>query len=303
MSKLAAIQALAAQAAQTGPNMTEAEKGGGGGRLLPEGYAFARLVEYVEYGAQPQEYLGQAKDPADEVQLGFALWGVGYQNEDGTPYIVRPFSFAVSRNEKAKAFKLFKLLNWRGTATHFAQLLSEAWLLKIVHVPKDKTQPNGPKVSRVAMDGFLPPLDPVTKAQYQIPEAPDDLYRVFLWDYPSKESWDALYIDGNYDDGKSKNVLQQKILSAVNFAGSPLEVMLGGSSALALPTPSGPVVPQANPTVAAPVAVPSGPAVVTPPASGSPVPSASPATTSPSSPVMPVIPSMPALPSIPAVPA
>ena len=133
MSRLAELQALAAQAAATGPDMNETTKGGGGAKLLPERYAFARLVEVVELGNQPQEYNGKAKDPKPEVQLGFALWGQGYQNEDGTPYIVRPYPFTVDRNEKARAIKIFKALNWRGTATHFAQLLGEAYLLKIIH--------------------------------------------------------------------------------------------------------------------------------------------------------------------------
>jgi len=66
-AKLAALQALAAQdVAESGIDLNEAVKGGGGGRLLPEGYAFGRLVEYIEFGNQPQEFQGQAKDPALE---------------------------------------------------------------------------------------------------------------------------------------------------------------------------------------------------------------------------------------------
>lgn len=46
-------------------DMSETSKGGGGGsRLYPAGYAMARLVQYVEFGMQPQEYQGAAKAPA-----------------------------------------------------------------------------------------------------------------------------------------------------------------------------------------------------------------------------------------------
>lgn len=300
MSKLAAIQALAAQAAATGPDMTESVKGGSGSRLLPAGYAFGRLVEYVELGKHPQEFGGKAKEPALEVQVAFALWGQGYQNDDGTPYILRPFPFAVSRNEKAKAFKLFKALNWQGTATHFAQLVGAPFLVKIVHEAKSKT--DATIVSRIDFDGFLPPLDPVTKAPYPIPEAPEDLYELFLWDYPTKEGWDSLYVDGKWDDGKSKNRVQETIMSALDFAGSPLQQLLMSSGISALPTaaaalPAAPVAPAVPTQPAAPVIAPAAPAVA-PIAPLAPVAPAAPVAA-----VVPTLPTAPALPVSPVVPS
>ena len=251
-AKLAALQALAAQdVAESGIDLNEAVKGGGGGRLLPEGYAFGRLVEYIEFGNQPQEFQGQAKDPALEFTLGFALTGQGYQNDDGTPYVVRTYNTALSRNEKARAFKLFKALNWKGTAKSFAQLLGETFLVKIKQVPKSKTDPK--IVSRIDLDGFLPPLDPVTRQPYPIAEAPDDMYRLFLWSRPTKEAWDSLYIEGEYE-GKSKNRIQEQILAALDFQGSPLQQLLMASGVTALPT-AAPAAPVAAPVAAAPAAV------------------------------------------------
>ena len=73
-------------------------------------------------------------------------------------------------------------------------------------------------------------------------------FRLFLWDVPSKEMWDSLYIDGTYpakiDDKtkaviypeRSKNVIQEKILSAVNFKGSPLADIIGEDALLELPS-------------------------------------------------------------------
>ena len=51
MSVLNTLQTLVAEAVESGlmKDMTEATKGGA--RLLPEGYAFGRLVEYIELGA------------------------------------------------------------------------------------------------------------------------------------------------------------------------------------------------------------------------------------------------------------
>lgn len=258
-AKLAALQALAAQdVAESGIDLNEAVKGGGGGRLLPEGYAFGRLVEYIEFGNQPQEFQGQAKDPALEFTLGFALSGQGYQNDDGTPYVVRTYNTALSRNEKARAFKLFKALNWKGTAKSFAQLLGETFLVKIKQVPKSKTDPK--IVSRIDLDGFLPPLDPVTRQPYPIAEAPDDMYRLFLWSRPTEEAWDSLHIEGEYE-GKSKNRIQEQILAALDFQGSPLQQLLMASGVTALPT-AAPAVPVAAPVAAAPAAVAPTPAPV-----------------------------------------
>lgn len=320
MSKLALLQQQAALAAQTSEDMRESVAGGGG-RLLPEGYAFARLVEVVEFGNQPQEFQGKAKEPALEIQLGFALWGQGYQNEDGTPYVCRPYPFAISRNEKAKAFKTFAVLNWTGQASCFAQLIGQAFLVKIVHV-KNKT--DGKVSSRVDLAGTLPPLDPVTKQPYPIPDAPDSLYRLFLWDNPTLEAWDELYIEGTWDakDGKpaqSKNRIQETILSALDFDGSALDLLLkvngravakpAPAPAAALPAapagvgitqlPQAPVSP-GNALPQAP-ALPAAPAVpLPPPATTTPALPAAPAagvTTSPSS--LPSLPTLPGLPSLP----
>ena len=248
--KLAAMLALADEEVQaTGVDMNEATKGGGGARLLPEGYAFGRLVEYVEFGMQPQEYQGQAKDPALEFSLGFALWGEGYQNDDGSPYIVRTFSMAMSQNEKSRSFKLFRALNWKGSKKHFAQILSEPFLVKIKHVAKSKT--DATVVSRIDLDGFLPPLDPVSKQPYPIPEAPAELYRLFLWNRPTKEAWDALFIEGEYED-KSKNRIQEIILGALDFQGSPLQLLLAGEVPALPALPTAPAVAAVG-AVAAPV--------------------------------------------------
>lgn len=307
---LAALQAQAnAAVEESGIDLNEAVKGGGGGRLLPAGYAFGRIVEYIEFGNQPQEFHGKAKDPALEFTLGFALTGNApngetYHEADGTPYVVRTYNTALSRDDRSRAFKLFKALNWKGTAKGYAQLLGQPILVKIHHVPKSKTDPT--LVSRIDLAGFLPPLDPVSQQPYAIPEAPDNLYRMFLWDKPTKEAWDSLFIEGTYDDGenkgKSRNRIQEAILGALDYNGSPLQLLLGG--ALALPVaaspqvvqPAAPVVPVAQaalpvsaPVVAAQIPLQPAPVVASLPVNTAlPQESASSVTTSPSEVAQPV---------------
>ena len=133
MSKLALLNSVIAEVKETGPNMTEISKGGGAARLLPAGPAIVRLVSYVEFGNQPQTFNGVAKAPKPEIQLGFAIYGPQYQNDDGTPYILYPYPFSVDQNEKAKAVAIFKCLNWKGDATHFAELIGRARSYRSMH--------------------------------------------------------------------------------------------------------------------------------------------------------------------------
>lgn len=315
---LALLQSQIDAAAETGPDMTTAVKGGGGARLLPEGYAFGQLVEYIEFGSQPQSFGGVAKDPAPTMQLGFALTGEGYANEDGTPYLCRTYTMAMSRNEKAKAFLLFKALNWKGDKKHFAQLLTQKFLVKIVHVKPDAAKAAaGAKVrSTIDLKGFLPPLDPVTKMPYPIGEAPAEMYRLFLWDHPNLEQWNKLFIDGEFEakDGKparSKNFVQEEILGAVDFPGSPLEqLLLTNNVKFNRPAPKAVAAAPAAPAAAAPAAPPAVPAAM-PAAPATPsVPTGAPAAALPSTPApSPVVaandaaPAAPAMPSMPAMPA
>ena len=291
--------------AELNQDMNIATKGGGG-VLYPEGYAFARLVEYVEMGSHRTEYAGEVKAAQPMAKLGFALWGEGYQQEDGSPGMIRTYEFALSTNEKAKAFKLFKKLNYKGTSKTFAQLLNETYLLKVVHTkPKDATAK--PRAT-IDLEGFLPPTDPVTKAPYSIPAAPDDLFKLFLWVKPTKAMWDSLFVEGKYDDGASKNFIQERCLAATDYPGSALEALLSGGVA-ALPSLAVPAVPQQPPSVPSADApsntdVPFDGGVPTtlPQATPMQVPAAVAVPAVPQGiPAMPNIPAVPSLPSVPTV--
>lgn len=271
---LANLKALAAQNAEIADDMNEAVAGGGG-KVLPVGPTLARLVQVVELGEHPQEYQGKAKDPAMEIFLGFELYGPGFAEADGTPYLYRTLSIKISRNEKAGARKMFLKMNWKKQARTFAELLGEPYLLYFKEV--DSTKKPGTKVVVWDKDNILPAIEAVSGQPYQVPEGREENYKAFLWDFPTKETWDSLKIEGTYDDGKSRNWIQEKIISAVNFEGSKLHALLGGGASI--------------PTLAAP-ALPSAPAAV-----------GAPAVAAPAVPSIPAVPAVPALPTIPALPA
>lgn len=299
-----------AQAA-SGIDMREAVSGGQGARLLPAGIAFAQLIEVVELGKQPQEFNGQAKDPVLEVQLAFALTGQcqtpdangsfeKYTNEDGTPYIIRPYPMAMHRNEKAAAFKLFKALNYKGTAKTFGQLLGQKWLVNVVHVAKSKVDKT--LVSRLDMGSFRPAIDPMSGQAYPIPDAPDSYFKAFSWTKPTLSAWDSLYVAGEWaaveaKDGKparaaqSKNRVQETILGAVDFEGSPLMTLLL--------TNGKPIPVKGSATPAARSAVPVAPSVAPAAAAAPvapPVAPVAPAVTLPAvAPVAPVVPTVAAV--------
>ena len=255
---LNALKSVVATAVESAvmTDMSVQSAGGQGGKLYPEGYAFGRLVAYVELGDIVQEFNGEAKAPAPHMFLGFAIWGAGYQNEDGSPGYITTYDLSLSNNGKAKAFKLFKKLNWKGGATTFAQMLSDGFLVKIVH--HTAKAPGSKPRSIIDIEGFLPPIDVVSQAPYTIPDAPDSMYKLFLWDTPTPETWATLFIDGKRDDGTSKNWLQDKVMEATNFIGSPLDIMLGGVAVPSLVAGVAPTAPVTAPVVSpvAPVVVP-----------------------------------------------
>lgn len=264
MSKLNQIQQLAAQQAEVSDDMNEVS--GSGGKLLPQGTYLGRICEYIDLGAQPQEFNGVAKDPAPQIRLGVALFGPNAQDAAGKPYVLRSYDITISRNEKANAYKAFKALNWKGDKNikHFAQFVGQPFVFQVSVTTNKTTQRQSNKIE---WDKTTAAINPLDNTLYPVPELSDDYYRVLLWDFPVKEEWDALYIEGNRDDGKSKNFIQEKILSALNFQGSPLQLLLAGAGINTLPsTPAQPVAPVAQPQqqVAVPLAVPAPVAVPQP---------------------------------------
>ena len=239
-------QARAAAAQGAAENMTETTKGGGA-RVLPEGTALARFTSYIEKGSHVQTFNGEAKAPAPQFQLGFTIVGGRGINTKGEPEnmvqgdvfpTVNSYDIALSRNVKSNSIKIFNSMNYKRDATTFPEMLSGLFLLKVSHAERD-----GKKVHRIDWKNIQAPIDPMTATPYEAPEAPDDAYRLFLWNHPTKEQWDSLFIEGSRDDGTSKNFIQEDLMKAVDFLGSPLEALLAGAELPALTTEAAPEAP------------------------------------------------------------
>lgn len=307
-------QAQSAVAEGVVTDMTQVVKGGGDFKPWPAGPVLARLVHVIELGNRAVSFKGEAKPPAPHIQLGFALFSPNHSNEDGTPGIIRTMDMTLSQNEKSKTHLLFKRMNYRGTAKHFAELLGNEYILTITHTPnKDATkQP----YANIDLASIGAPVDPMSQQFYQVPAAPDNYYKLFMWNRPTKEQWDSLFITAEKDDdGKSKNWQQDKLLEALDFSGSALEAMLFGSAGMPVPgaaqaqapaTPVAPTAPLGTPAAAAPagpaaVNVPwteNAPAVPQAPA----VPAAVPAAPVVAQPTPVAVPAVPAVPQAPALP-
>ena len=322
LTKLQQLQALAAQnAAVATVNMAEVSKGGGGARrLLPQGFALVRFCRYIEFGKHAREYQGQAKTPMMNVRLGLALWGdtnpAGGDPKDRpddlfhtindkgeqVPTILNSFDMTLGNNEKSKTKIAFDRMNYKGLAKSFPELLGEAFIVPILR--KKGKAADAKEYNMIDWANLLPPFDQISKQPYNIPAVADDQYQLFLWEMPTKETWDELFIEGtNEKTGKSKNFLQAKCIEALDFKGSPLEALLGGE----LPdlnveddsadNHEAPPVPDAAATNAA--AVPSLPGL---PGVGADLPfdGGTPVAT-PSVPVTPAVPGLPEMPGLPAI--
>lgn len=228
MSILAKFAAQIAEHKEIAADMTQVQKGGGGSKLWPEGYVLARLTEYVELGSHAEEFQGEMKPSAPKFKLGFRMFGEGYMydGQDGAeaePGNISTFELTISRNEKAKAFKLFAKMNYDKDCTNFAEMLGNAYMIKIVH--KKGSGPDAKVTARLDLESILPPLDPLTKQPYPVPDAAEKHYRLFLFDNPSQEQWDSLFLPNSTEE----SFLHARIREADNFAGSAVEALVGGA--------------------------------------------------------------------------
>lgn len=230
-------QQLAQQAAAVQTvDMTETSTGGGGAkRILETGSYMARLCEYIEKGVQKNAF-EPAKAPRAEAELRFAVFPIdeveGVRTVSKTPVFISTFNQGISNNEKATLKGAYQKMNYRNDSskTHLAMFLGEAFMIGVV---KYKTKA-GKDANKLDLKLIAPALNPISGTAYPVPVLEDSAYRVFFWDMPTKETWDALYIEGSFEDGdrkgESKNFIQNEILKAVNFPGSALEQLLGGAS-------------------------------------------------------------------------
>ena len=217
------------------------------------GRAFARFVSYVELGKRKQRpFQGKEKPPAHEVRLGFELVGKKHAREievDGETKTVYPVIYTkvtIKSGDRASFTKLLKAMSYgRDGINHMALLLGEGFIVTVIHnvvgegadartyanikdsegvwkiaaplVPKDPGDPECNEMIPAAVPAATVPI------------------QLLLWDSPTIEQWNSIFIDGTREvkDAKgvvqtvSKNWLQEDIQSnAIDFEGSALQAVL-----------------------------------------------------------------------------
>lgn len=214
---------------------------------LAEGPAIARFVGYVELGNHVKQFEGKDKPTAPQVRLTFELFGRHAEertNDQGEKSTFNPtisVELPLSLNEKASFFKLMKkMAAGRSDITNMAQMLGEAFVLTITNKASAKDPKRVHSNLKAGGEwGVAPPyiVDPLTNETKAVPVPPmtGKVQQLLLWDSPSKEQWDSIFIDGTYERKVgdevvqvSKNFIQEEILSADNFAGSSLAALLEG---------------------------------------------------------------------------
>ncbi|QIG68424.1 hypothetical protein EVB62_022 [Rhizobium phage RHph_TM33] len=217
------------------------------------GRTVGRFIEYIELGDHVTLYEGKPKPAAPQVRVTFELLMNNDNRKDvkeievegGKKLIADRISVEMPKKftEKAKFYKLFKAMQaGRTEITHIAEMLNECFIIDIEHNKSEDGKKTYANIYSQAKGwGISAPriVDPLAGTSTDISKSIRDAIsplRIFLWDNPTKATWDSLYIDGTREvknaDGtttqESKNWLQEKIMSATNFTGSPLEATVSG---------------------------------------------------------------------------
>jgi len=279
------------------------DRSGGGGdftpqeALEPKSYP-ARLVQLVLMGLQPSRpFKGQAKDPREQLYVTYELSHEFMVDEDGNPDPTKPrwigenFPFYNLEADRATSTQRYNALDPAGSAGgDWLALIGTACQITVTKEPRKDGKGFTNYVSNVS-----PAMEVPGYTQPELVNEP----RIFDIDEPDMEVFEEL-----------PKWLKEKIRTNLNFEGSKLQQLLGGSSATpppttaaqASPAPAGPAptapapppapaeapAPATQPVAPAPVeaaAVPEAPAVPTPP----PAPPAE----APAAPVAPPVPPAP----------
>lgn len=237
------LDKLLKQVQEKGQDQSVATSGGGDYTPPEAGQTGARIVSYYEIGKHESEFEGKKKTQ-DEVVIVFELIGKKHPPKEldgGVKVPVRlSLTLNLSTNEKAAYFKMFSRL--RTDEKHFVQLLGKPVLLNVVHVERGA---EGKKKTYANID-----KETIRKPIIQVPEMEDGEptgnlleqvfpvgaalteLKAFVWDFADAEMWDSIFIEGEYPErkdekgkviaeAKSKNAIQLKIASALNFKGLP----------------------------------------------------------------------------------
>ena len=224
-------------AVSQGPNMNKSASNNSQEEYQPpaEGVALLRFVGYIEIGQRREEFKGDVK-VRDKVKLIFELHGKNYpvkETAEGPQAQRITITESLSFHEKSNFKKLFlSMRNGDESITHMAQLLGKPFKGRVSHKSFTGSDGKQKTFARLRDDvgyniGPAVAEDPETgeTRALNVPKALSEL-RLFLWKFADKKMWDSIYIDGQYGDGRSKNIFQNDITQALNFKGSAIDRVL-----------------------------------------------------------------------------
>ena len=205
-------------------NAATVPMGGGGPKQepIPVDTYPARLVQVIDLGLQPQDYMGQEKAPRNEVNLTYELLDIFIKDEDGNEDPQKPRwvgeSFVLNnlKADKAKSTKRIMAIDPKGECN--------GDLIKMVGMPCNVTiahniaKKNGNIYANVSM---VSPASP----RRSYPELKNNP-KIFDLSNPDKEIFLAL-----------PEFLQAKIKANLEFPGSKLDRLLNGAGASAQAAP------------------------------------------------------------------
>lgn len=193
--------------------------------LPPAGETIGRLVSYVELGPQMFSYQGKETGVAPAVSIGFELLHPVKNMKDGKGQFVTFPIMKLSMNTKARFFKLFTSMRYgRQDIRHMAQLVGEEFKITVEH----SACGNYANIAAVSKP-YMTDMMSGEEVRLNVPAASREM-QMFLWNQPTLECWNSIFIDGEYEkDGStySKNFLQNKIKSSPAYPGSSVEAMVG----------------------------------------------------------------------------
>ena len=262
------INALIAQAAKESLDMNEKSTGGGGATPPVAGTCLATLIGVVELGRRLKKgHKGAPDKKVRKARLTFELAGgtnPHTQNEDKTASFAKRVNVNVWLPEpgrqphaKSAVYKLMSKLNYAkdDAIRILAQCIGKHY--KVVVSVEEFTNDAGEVIKYGSLGGaeegyrISPPQNDITDddgmptGQVRLIAAPEVIgeTRVFLWDYANKAMWDALFIEGEYEateaaDGKpakpakSKNIIQEELMQALDWVGSPMQTILAAGGEL-----------------------------------------------------------------------
>ncbi|KVF71610.1 hypothetical protein WS75_21840 [Burkholderia sp. FL-7-2-10-S1-D7] len=205
------------------------------------GFAHARFVGYFELGIHEEEYEGKKRD-REKVDLVFELSGPNHEPTkaaDGTLIPIRiTAQETLDLSYGASFYELFGAMDAAcgGGATHIAEMLGKPFIVEVFRrrsrdgkrIYASLRGPNGYNVKGTAQRDRRTGKPVVVEVAAAVTAV-----KAFIWEVADKEMWDSIYLPGEYPERRDangaliapirlKNVIQEKIASANNWASHPL---------------------------------------------------------------------------------